>query len=75
MVRFWYRDNRDEDEAEGRGRRKILALPVDEFLARLLEHVPPPRLQTVRPYGLYASSKQPQRASTEAKRGQTGRAG
>ncbi len=31
VVRFWYRDNRDEDEAEGRGRRKILALPVDEF--------------------------------------------
>ncbi len=39
------------------GRRKILPLPVDQFLARLLEHVPPPGLQTVRAYGLYASSK------------------
>jgi hypothetical protein len=70
VVRFWYRDNRDEDEAEGRGRRKILALPVDEFLARLLEHVPPPRLQTVRAYGLYASSKRPQRALARAQLGQ-----
>ena len=52
MVRFWYCDNRDPDETEGRGRRKILPLPVDEFLSRLLEDVPPPGLQTVRPYGL-----------------------
>ena len=66
VVRFWYRDNREQDEAEGRGRPKILALPVDEFLARLLEHVPPPGMQTVRPYGLYASSKRPQRALVRA---------
>jgi len=70
VVRFWYRDNRDQEEAEGRGRRKILPLPVDEFLARLLEHVPPPGMQTVRPYGLYASSKQPQRAAARAQLGQ-----
>jgi hypothetical protein len=70
VVRFWYRDNRDQDEAEGRGRRKLLRLPVDEFLARLLEHVPPPGLQTVRPYGLYASSKRPQRAEARAQLGQ-----
>jgi hypothetical protein len=70
MVRFWYCDNRDPDETEGRGRRKILPLPVDTFLARLLEHVPPPGLQTVRPYGLYASSKRPQRAVARAQLGQ-----
>ena len=66
VVRFWYRDNRDQDEEEGNGRRKILPLPVDEFLARLLEHVPPPGMQTVRPYGLYAAGKKPQRAAARA---------
>jgi hypothetical protein len=55
VVRFWYRDHRDVDD--GRGRRKLLPLPVDTFLARLLEHVPPPGFQTVRAYGLYANSK------------------
>ena len=40
VVRFWYRDNRDRDTEDGRGRRKILPLYVDQFLARLLEHVP-----------------------------------
>lgn len=64
VVRFWYQDNRkqgDSDEHDGRGRRKLLPLPVGEFLRRLLEHVPPPSLQTVRGYGLYASGKQDQR--------------
>ena len=74
VVRFWYRDNRDEEEGnrkgKRRGRRKILRLSVDKFLERLLEHVPPPGLQTVRPYGLYASSKQPQRALARAQLGQ-----
>ena len=45
VVRFWYQDNRkqgDSDEHDGRGRRKLLPLPVGEFLRRLLEHVPPP---------------------------------
>ena len=57
VVRFRYRDNRDKDPEDGRGRRKILPLPVDQFLARLLEHVPPPHLQAVRAYGLYANNK------------------
>ena len=61
-VRFRYRDNQDPDETDGRGRRKVLPLPVDVFLQRLLEHVPPPNLQMVRPYGLYANNKQAERA-------------
>jgi hypothetical protein len=49
---------RSEGGAEAdRGRRRIVAVPVDQFLARLLEHVPPAEMQTVRPYGLYANSK------------------
>jgi hypothetical protein len=55
------RDNKDRD-AEGRGKRKTTALPVGQFLARLLEHVPPPGLQTVRSYGLYSNSKRAERA-------------
>lgn len=56
-VFFSYRDYREEPTAEGRRRRKITSLVVDEFLARLLEHVPLPGMQTVRGYGLYANSK------------------
>src|SRR5450759_2000026 len=57
VVSNRYRDNRDKDPEDGRGRRKILPLPVDKFLTRLLEHVPPPHLQAVRAYGLYANNK------------------
>jgi hypothetical protein len=57
-VFFTYRGDREEDECEARGRRKTTSLEVDEFIGRLLEHVPPPNKQMVRGYGLYASSKQ-----------------
>ncbi len=57
VVRFWYRDTRDKNTDDGRGQRKLLRLPVETFLSRLLEHVPPPSFQTVRGYGLYANSK------------------
>jgi hypothetical protein len=56
-VTFRYRDNRDPDELTGQGRSKIAKMSVDEFLSRLFQHVPPPRLQTIRAWGLYASSK------------------
>jgi hypothetical protein len=69
VVRFHYRDNRDVDQDSGRGRRKVLALPAAQFLARLLEHVPPKGLQTVRGYGLYANN---QRARLAAARRQVG---
>jgi hypothetical protein len=34
-----------------------MSLAVDEFLSRLLEHVPPRGLHTVRGYGLYAGNQ------------------
>lgn len=55
-VTFRYADNRDP-EAAGRGQRKVMTVGVAEFLQRWLLHVPPPGLQVVRAYGLYAPSK------------------
>lgn len=55
-VTFRYADNQDPD-AQGRGQRKLLTLAVEEFLQRWLLHVPPPGLQVVRAYGLYAPTK------------------
>ena len=57
QVTFRYRDNSDKNPRTGRGKLKIKKLPVDEFLSRLWQHVPPPGMQTVRAWGLYASSK------------------
>jgi hypothetical protein len=47
-----------------------VAVPVDQFLARLLEHVPPGNLQTIRPYGLYANSKRSELAVARGNFGQ-----
>lgn len=55
-VTFRYADNQDPD-AQGRGKRKLLPLSVEDFLQRWLLHVPPPGLQVVRAYGLYAPTK------------------
>jgi Putative transposase/Transposase zinc-binding domain len=55
-VTFRYADNQDQDE-QGRGKRKLLTLAVAEFLQRWLLHVPSPGLQVVRAYGLYAPTK------------------
>ena len=40
-----------------RERTQIETLPVSEFLRRYLHHIPPPRYQTVRHYGLYTSAR------------------
>jgi hypothetical protein len=54
-ISFWYGAY---DRATGRrDRTQLETLPVDEFLSRYLQHVPPPRYQTVRHYGLYTSAK------------------
>ncbi len=55
-VTFRMRDYRDLDDG-GRPRTKPITLSIDEFIKRLLEHVPPPGMQTVRGYGLYANNK------------------
>jgi hypothetical protein len=69
--RFRYRDNRDKDRGTGRGRRKTTRMPLDTFLSRVLEHVPPPGLQMVRAAGVYASAK---RDALAAARGLLGQA-
>jgi len=46
------------DPATGRrDRPQVETVPVSEFFRRYLQHVPPPRYQTVRHYGLYTSAK------------------
>jgi hypothetical protein len=44
-VTFRYRDSRD-------GQRKTMTLPVDEFLRRFLQHVPPKGFHRVHAFGL-----------------------
>jgi hypothetical protein len=56
-VRIRCRERSGDGTETDRGRRRIVSVPVDQFLARFLEHVPPEDLQLVRPYGLYANSK------------------
>jgi len=49
QVRFRYRDARE-------GKEQVMALSVDDFLSRLLQHVPEEGLHTIRYYGVYASA-------------------
>lgn len=55
-VRFRY--GTYDPETGRRERTEVETLPSDEFLRRYLQHIPPPRYQTVRHYGLYTSGKQ-----------------
>jgi hypothetical protein len=71
VVRIRFRD-RDADEGSG-GRRRMVRLPVDEFLARLLGHVPSTDMQTVRAYRLYANSKRAELGRAREHFGQTPR--
>src|SRR5690606_36156581 len=55
QVTFGYRLVMEEG---GDGRRKgTMSLAIDEFIGRLLEHVPPRRYQAVRGYGLYCGNQ------------------
>ena len=56
QVRFTYRDDRAED-ASGKARQAEMTLSLDDFLQRLLWHVPAPGSQRIRRYGVYASGK------------------
>lgn len=67
----WFTYRHGSDGEGGRGRRSVMRLPVDAFLSRLLEHVPPKGFQVVRGYGLYAGSK---RADLNAARAACGQA-
>jgi len=54
-VRFRYRlSEREGGDGKATG---VVDLPVNAFLARWLEHVPPRRLQTVRGFGLYSGNQ------------------
>lgn len=55
FVTFRYRVGTQEG---GDGKiQGVASLEIDEFIKRLLEHVPPRRLQTVRGYGLYSGNQ------------------
>jgi hypothetical protein len=41
----------------GRKKRELMTLGIDEFIDRLLRHVPQPKAVLVRCYGLYSPSK------------------
>jgi hypothetical protein len=66
QVAFRYQSWRDLDHA-GKPQTHILSLPTDDFIARLLAHVPKPNTRTVRGWGLYAHT---QRTLAEACRSQ-----
>ena len=68
-VRFRYTNNRERDE-EGGGKPEILRLKVEEFLQRLLLHVPEPGTQVVRCYGVYGSGQRKQLESCREQLGQ-----
>ena len=54
-VYFRYRLGSHEG---GDGKRKgVMNLPIDQFIGRLLEHVPPCRFQAIRGYGLYCGNQ------------------
>ena len=52
-VCFRYTPHRDEDD--GSSESVLMSLSPEAFLDRYLTHVPTPRLQKVRGYGLYGS--------------------
>lgn len=53
-VTFSYVNNRDK--SGGEPPTELMRLHVDEFITRLLQHVPPEGLKTFRGYGLYANA-------------------
>jgi hypothetical protein len=66
-VRFRYWPHRDEDETHAKP--LVLSLRPEEFFGRYLAHLPVPRLQGLRAYGLYGPA---QRARLERARATLG---
>ena len=69
QVTFDYRDNRDRDD-NGRGTWKPMTLSTEQFIWRLVQHVPVPNGQLVRSYGLYANAKSDELATCRELLGQ-----
>jgi len=55
QVSFWW--GAYDPTTGTRERTQLETVPVAEFFRRYLQHIPPPRYQTVRHYGLYTSAK------------------
>jgi hypothetical protein len=62
-VRFRYQDHRD-------GKSKLMTLSSEEFVQRVLWHVPEKGMQVIRYYGLYARQGQQMRERCRAQLGQ-----
>lgn len=45
-VTFWYKDHKS-------GKRETCTMPVEQFIGRLVMHIPPKNFQMVRRYGFY----------------------
>jgi hypothetical protein len=56
QVSFEYYENKARAEADEKGQKKELTLPVHEFIRRWLSHVLPPGFKRIRYYGLHHSS-------------------
>lgn len=59
QVRFAYHSHRDVSADGQRKPRRIMTFTLTDFLQRVLSHIPAPRQQAYRSYGLYAHSKGP----------------
>jgi hypothetical protein len=68
-VTFVYQ-NHHGTPAGGQGRQEAMTLPIDDFIQRLLLHIPAPHTQVVRFYGLYHHSKTASLAVSRAHLGQ-----
>jgi hypothetical protein len=68
-VTFVYQKHHDPS-AGGKGQQEAMTLPRDDFIQRLLLHIPAPHTQGVRFYGLYHHSKTVPLAVSRAPLGQ-----
>lgn len=55
--RVYFRYRVSSQVRSEQNQQSVMNLAVDDFLTRLLEHVPPRRFQTVRGYGLYCGNQ------------------
>ncbi|MFH1604594.1 MAG: transposase [Pseudomonadota bacterium] len=70
-VCFRYTPHRDEQEEDGDNESVLMTLCAEAFLERYLAHIAPPRLQSVRGYGLYGQRQGAALDQARAALGQT----